>query len=793
MSVAIVGMAGVFPDAPDPETLWQNVLWRRRAFVAKGPADTADRVAPVEGLEIPEGADPASHLAVSVAGQAIADASGLDTGRVDRGRVKVVMGVTGDPLAGLLGGPADRVAGAVCERFAFHGGGHDLPAGSAASLLAVITACRALRDDAADLALAGGVDLDLERPDDHWPGQGCGMVALMRADEAAARGIRVHAEIAGWGVASSGGEGIMERSIPEGQLLALRRAYAHADVRPGDVALFEGHGASPGDAADLTALVELLADGRPYPAGRPAIGTVKANAGHTGAASGVAGLIKAALSVSNGVLPPASCTGRHHDLLTGHDAPVRLLAAPESWPAGPRHAGVSAMAGEGVHAHVVIRDRPSDRPLRNGRAHPVRTHETPRAKTWRMPSAAEPLVFAVSGADMRAVRPILSRIAAQAGHWSEAELHDLACGLAALPPDGPLRVAITAGTSGELAERAQRAAERTDLAVGRLHEQPGVYLGMSVRGRVTLLFPGQGAPVRRPEELGTAPADTSCGARVADTAVAQPAIMDASLVALGELDRLGLNAGAAIGHSIGELTAMVWAGCVSVREARRLIRRRGQIMSELGSPGTGMVSVTADREQAELLAAGTGMVIAAQNGPAVHVLSGRENEVAAIAKRAADVGLEAIVLPVSRAFHSPHVAACVEPFEECLRDIEFTSPERTLISTVTGHPVGRLDDLAMLLRAQILAPVRFWDAVGRVAGVTDLFCEAGPGHGLAALVAATGVPSVSADTYGPDGVAAARTAAALWVCGGLPDLSALYGDRPSRPMDIWRDRVFIGG
>ncbi|MFD0658359.1 hypothetical protein [Thermocatellispora tengchongensis] len=111
---------------------------------------------------------------------------------------------------------------------------------------------------------------------------------------------------------------------------------------------------------------------------------------------------------------------------------------------------------------------------------------------------------------------------------------------------------------------------------------------------------------------------------------------------------------------------------------------------------------------------------------------------------------------------------------------------------MTAQPVGPHDDLAVLLRAQIVAPVRFWDAVQRVAGATDLFCEAGPGRGLSALAAATGVPTAATDTYGPDGVARAETAAALWACAAVPDLTACYADCPGRPMDPWRERVFAG-
>jgi enediyne polyketide synthase len=276
----------------------------------------------------------------------------------------------------------------------------------------------------------------------------------------------------------------------------------------------------------------------------------------------------------------------------------------------------------------------------------------------------------------------------------------------------------------------------------------------------------------------------------ADHATAQSAILDASIAALRELDRLGLNAGAAIGHGLGEIAAMVWAGCLKAHAARRLVRRRGQLMSELGTPGTGMITVTTTRQGVEHLVAGTGMVIAAVNGPAAYVLAGLDAEVAMVAKRAADSDVEATVLPVSRALHSPHVAACADAFMEGLREVSFAPPQRTLISTVTGCPVGLRDDLSILLQAQLVAPVRFWSAVGEVAGATDLFCETGPGRALTALVAGTGVPAVGTDTFGLDGIPSAETAAALWTCAALPDLAALYDGRHTQPMNIWQDRLY---
>ncbi|GII92556.1 type I polyketide synthase [Sinosporangium siamense] len=708
----------------------------------------------------------------------------------------------------LAGAQPTMIAGHVCRHFDLGGGGYAVDGACASSLLAVISACRTLREGGADFVLAGGVDVSLdpfelvglaktgvlaadrmrvydERAGGFWPGEGCGFVALMRAGDARDLGLRIHAEIAGWGVSSGGAD------AADGQVLALRRAYAHAGVLPGEVALFEGHGAgtSAGDTAELTALTRLLSTSRPaFPA---ALGSVKANIGHTKAAAGVAGLIKAALSLAAGTLPPTTGCENPHKLLTGPASPLRILDAPEPWPDGPRYAGVSAAGVGGLNAHLVVSgtaEAPmSSTPAGVRGAYPVSER---RVLPEGLPSRDDPLVFAISGED---VLGTLRRIADQATCWSEAELVDLARALGTRPGGAPgtagdagqaggRRVALVAGSPEQLAERAAVAADRWErLRPGVLDAAPGVFAGDGVRGRVTLLFPGQGAPVRSP--------DGRVRDGVADTAEAQPAILAASLAALRKLDRLGVTAGAAVGHSLGEIAGLVWAGSLTVKDARRLVRRRGHIMSELGRPGAGMVSVGAGREVAEQLARGTALVLAAVNGPASCVLAGSLEELAVAVRRAAERGVPTTALPVSRAFHSPLVADCAAAMADFLKDVRFRPPVRTLISTVTGAPLSPDDDPALLLHRQITAPVRFWDAVCHVAGDTDLFCEAGPGRTLSALI--EGVPAVSVDAFGRSAAPAAETAAALWAAGAIPDLSPLYGDLPGRPMDIWRDRVFI--
>ncbi|SDQ40159.1 type I polyketide synthase [Thermostaphylospora chromogena] len=777
--VAIVGMACAYPDAPDPGALWETVMWRRRAFVPAGDGWRArlvhrdafgDSPAKLPGID-PDSADPAHRLAAEVAGRALADA-GIPLDSLDHDRLCVrIAGLTPRPArAGRT--DADLAAGMADET----------------SLASLVAACQALLTGEADLALAGGVHLGVpaaDAIDGCWPGEGCGVLVLARTAGAAV--LRVYAEIMGWGLARSPRDDA-SRADPAGdadtRLLALRRAYDHAGVPATQIRLFEGHGTTERHDAALAALTHLIGQNA-RARGWAAVGSIAGNIGHGGPAAGAASLIKAVLCVWRGMLPPSAASGPPHPLLTAPGAPLRVLDRPLPWPAGePRLAGVSDMGFGDVHVHLIVRAPADDSPLTRPDP-PSETHRNGTAKGTAgvtvagtipggAPSPAEPLVFTFSGRGRAAVRAELRRIAERAADWSEAELHDLACTLAARPP-GRCRAAVVAGTSLQLAERALEAARHAGtLREGRLLPLSGAFLGLGVRGRVTLLFPGQSVP-----DGGSA----AHGA-MADNAAAQPAVLDASLAALRELDLLGLNAGAAIGHDVGEITGMVWAGCLSAPEARRLVRRRGQLIDEVGSPDTGMIAVAAPRDVVDRLVTGTGLVVAAVNGPAAHVLSGRSAELDVAVERARAAGVAAERLPVSRALHSPHTADCGSRFAECLQGLTFRPAQRLLISTVTGHPVGPYDDLPVLLRAQLVAPVRFWDALLKIAPATDLFCHAGPGRGLAALAESTGVPAVSTDTYGPDRVAAAETAAALWAAAAIPDVTGLYADRPYRPLDL---------
>src|SRR5678815_427180 len=235
----------------------------------------------------------------------------------------------------LAGGLSNTIAGRVCNHFDLKGGGYTVDGACASSLLAVINACTSLAVGDLEVAIAGGVDLSTDpfelvgfaktgalaadmmrvydaRSAGFWPGEGCGLVVLMRHDDALLRRMRVYAVIRGWGVSSDGSGGITRPEV-EGQLIALRRAYARAGYGADTVAYFEGHGTGTavGDATELQALTAA----RETKASPAAVSSVKAIIGHTEAAAGIAGVIKATMALNAQILPPTvGCDDPHEEL-----------------------------------------------------------------------------------------------------------------------------------------------------------------------------------------------------------------------------------------------------------------------------------------------------------------------------------------------------------------------------------------------------------------------------------------------------------------------------------------------
>ncbi|MGE5828803.1 MAG: type I polyketide synthase, partial [Micromonosporaceae bacterium] len=716
----------------------------------------------------------------------------------------------------LAGGLSNTIAGRICNHFDLKGGGYTVDGACSSSLLSVATACKALIDGEIDVAVAGGVDLSLDpfeligfaktaalatgemrvydrRSNGFWPGEGCGMVVLMREAEARPAGHRIYASIAGWGISSDGRGGITRPEV-SGYRLALRRAYERAGFGVDTVALFEGHGTGTpvGDATELMALAEARAAAGPAVA-PAAIGSIKAMIGHTKAAAGVAGLIKAAMAVHHQLLPPTvGCVEPHH-LFASEPALLRVLRKAEAWPAAaPIRAGVTAMGFGGINTHIVLEHTGPRRRI----PFDLRT----RTLAASIQDAELLLVGAPSASDLR---ERIGQLIQFVPTLAYAQLADLAAILHRQLRDQPYRAAFVVTDPEDAHQRLRTVYDALGGGEVSLFAADGrAFLGHTRGpGRLGLLFPGQGSgrgttggALRRRfaevEEIYLSAALPNGGDLVA-TAVAQPRIAASSLAGLRALSLLGLEATVAVGHSLGELAALHWAGVMDEATLLRLAGIRGRTMTEHSASGT-MAYVAAPAETVIRLVAALPVVIAGYNGPRQTVIAGPVDAIEAACQLAADAGVSTDRLAVSHAFHSQLVAPAAAAFAAALGGTAFEPLDRRVISTVTGALLPTGTDVVALLRRQITDPVLFGQALTLAAKDVDLFVEVGPGRVLTGLAAsAVDVPAVALDTDDESLAGLLRVAGAAYVIGAPASYEPLFQARLTRPLELGAEFSFF--
>lgn len=684
----------------------------------------------------------------------------------------------------LAGGLANTIAGRICNYFDFHGGGYTVDGACASSLLAVADACSALAVGDADMVLAGGVDLSIdpfeligfsrtaalartemrvydERSEGFWPGEGCGFVALMRLDDAMGLCDRVHAVIRGWGV-SSDGKGGLTRPEAAGQALALDRCYARAGYDAASVGYFEGHGTGTkvGDAAELRAIIDTRrrSGSTPVPA---VISSVKANIGHTKAAAGLAGLLRAVMCLSERVLPPMTACQRPHPLLDGTAAGLQVIRHAARWEAAgiPRRASVSAMGFGGINTHITLEEAPPP----SDPAQPLLGD----TDLERFNGAQDAELFLFAAFRLRDLAWTVNHLAEMAGNLSRAELTDLGIETirrATRTSWAPWKAAVVARTPAEMARKLRFLHDRLEQWEddGQLidpHE--GIFAaGQNVTGRIGLIFSGQAAPARpgydaqwhrfdavrqtyARSDLATLPAGS-------DTDFAQPAIVTASLAGLRLLHWLGIEGDVAVGHSLGELVALHWAGGMEADALLHLARTRGRLMATDPRADGAMLAIAAGRDRvAALLTGEPDLHIANINTPVQTVVAGKRPAVEALADRLAHAGVPARLLRLRQAFHTPAMAQVAERLRPDLAALPRRPLQRPVISTVTADLLPADTDIAAHLQAQIVEPVAFAAAIQQMADRVGLLIEVGPGDVFATLGrATTDIPVLSLDVGG---------------------------------------------
>ncbi|GIH95247.1 SDR family NAD(P)-dependent oxidoreductase [Planobispora siamensis] len=887
--IAIVGMSGRFPGASDVAELWSVIRAGESGITrftddelraAGVPEDVLSdpayvKAAPViDGVELFDAAffgfgpkeaqilDPQHRLFLEHSWAALEDA-GCDPGRFE-GAIGVFGGcahssymqnnlipggvgaVMGDLALGLAN-DKDSLTTRVAHALGLSGPAYGVQSYCSTSLVAVCAAATSLAGFECDLALAGGVAVNvphrvgyLYQPGGIAPpdgecrafdagglgaplGSGVGVVALRRLEDALADGDRIYAVIRGWAVNNDAGRkvGFTAPGV-QGQAAVMAEALAAAGLTPADIDYVEAHGTGTalGDAAELAALQQV------FRGQSLLVGSVKTNVGHLDRAAGVTNLIKAALALCHDEIPPTLNLSEPNPQLAGGEAGLDVVTALRPWPreAGrARRAGVSAFGIGGTNAHVVLEEAP-----------PVpRAEEPPRPEllVWsaRTAEAADAMTARLAdhlAGDGRGHRPAdvahtlqtgrrvfahRRMLVASSTEEAAAALRDPAAVMGRSENRDDRPVAFLIAGTGEQYPGMAADLHRTEPVFRDVLEECRAVLRGLMDGAdplAEMLGPrrdGDGGALGR--LLGRA---ASSGAT--PTELLQPALFAVEYALARLMLSWGVRPAALAGYSLGEYVAATLAGVLPLPDALALVVHRARLIGELPEGAMSAVPLPAPDLVDRLRRAGiTGVDVGAVSGPRLTVLSGEPAAMRAARRLLEADGVPCRPLDTTHAFHS----RMMEPVRERLTawiaaNVPLREPRVPYASNVTGELVtaGQATDPAYWAE-HMCAPVQFDGVLATLLGhdADAALLEIGPGQSLGAMARGHRdcdrdrwpliVPTLpGADDPRPAPEVLAEAAGRLWLAGVPLDWPGLRRDRPVAKVGLptypfQRDRYWV--
>ena len=729
-------------------------------------------ISPREALRM----DPQQRWLLEVAWQALEDA-GLPPDRVSGSATGVFVGISSNDYANIqMKGPADVdvhtnsgstlsiASNRISYLFNLRGPSMSVDTACSSALVAVNLACQSIWDGQCQAALAGGVNALLvpdssigfskasmlspsgkcfafdARANGYVRGEGAGVMVLKPLARAIEDKDPVYAVIRAAVINQDGRTNAMTVPGLDSQSEMLEEAYRQAGVPASRVAYMEAHGTGTpvGDPIEVQALGNVLCRDREI-GQECVIGSVKTNIGHLESASGIAGLIKAALVLHYREIPPNLNFETPNPNIPFKKLRLRVPVELEKLPNGdaPAVVAVNSFGFGGTNAHIVLEEAPPE----------VRRHEGSG-----QPSSDGPHIIPISGQTPEALKDYSKAYRKLIINRTERApaLQDVALTAGMRKNHHECRLAVVGGSAKEISDRL-RAWEDGSESV------PGLVTGRSSEEsqEIVFIFSGQGPqwwgmgrelfeaePVYRAaiEKIDTLlqplagwslveemsrPEDES---RINRTDIAQPAIF-ALQVGLAELWRSrGVEPARVVGHSVGEVAAAYWAGIYTLEDAVKVIYHRSRLQNSTGGNGR-MVTVGLSREKAQEVILGheDAVTVAVVNSPSLVTLAGDTEILESIVAKLEEEQVFLRWLRIDYAFHTYQMDPIKEELLEALSDIDPHPGNIPFISTVTADVYdGKRLDAAYWWR-NVRETVLFSAAITKMVDRGDrLFLELSP-------------------------------------------------------------------
>lgn len=653
----------------------------------------------------------------------------------------------------------DYVTTRVSYKLNLKGPSINVQSACSTSMVSIVMGIDSLLNYQSDVVLAGGVTVELpvtkgytyqegslESPDGKCRtfdknaqgtvfSRGGGVITLKRLKDALEDNDHIYAVILGGAINNDGNRkaGYTAPSV-QGQVEVITEAIEFAGINPRSISMVEAHGtATPvGDPIEVSSLTEAFSQ---YTNDKQycALGSVKTNIGHTDVASGVASIIKAALSLKNGIIPASLNYKEPNPAINFSEGPFFVNTKTTDWKKNnqtPRRALVNSFGVGGTNACVILEEPPlPKKPLKKEQydtllisAHNKNSFDKYCHDIKNLLEHQPKICLNQLAHTSRTSRAPMK----YKGVFSFKGYSDL---LAKIEKSSPVKqitsenkelVFMFPGQGNqfvnmglELYQNIPEFKECVDYCSNLIKP----FIGIDIRN---VIFPSEGNYEKSRE-------------KIEDTYITQPAIFIISYALANTLQNYGIKPDKLIGHSVGEYVAAVISGVMSLEDALKSVAFRGKLV--FGLPQGSMLAVLMSEEDL-LKILPKELSIAVINSPELVVVSGETKHIESFGEKLKNEKVFNKKLSTSHAFHSKMMEPCLEEYRNFFKTVSLQEPIIPIISTVTGNFLSNSEAQSVEYWVNhVIDPVRFGNAADQLlVNESTIFFECGPGQSLESAI-----------------------------------------------------------